>query len=207
MVISKRTWYITCRLAVFLLAMPFATLLQAHYPLPESSLARLQQAARLVAFPKGTRLFTDDRVGEEVYFVQRGLARAYVQQDAQEVTFWFGGEGTVLFSIQGYLAQQVSYETIELLEDSQLVRLPVRTLQGLYATDVHLANWGRVLVEREWLRTEQQLIARQFRSAAERYADLLRQRPDLLQRVSLGHLASYLGITQVTLSRVRASLK
>jgi CRP-like cAMP-binding protein len=187
--------------------MPFATLLQAHYPLPESSLAHLQQAARLVAFPKGTRLFTDDRVGEEVYFVQRGLARAYVQQDAQEVTFWFGGEGTVLFSIQGYLAQQVSYETIELLEDSQLVRLPVRTLQGLYATDVHLANWGRVLVEREWLRTEQQLIARQFRSAAERYADLLRQRPDLLQRVSLGHLASYLGITQVTLSRVRASLK
>lgn len=187
--------------------MPFTALFQAHYLLPETSLARLQHAASLVELPKGTRLFTDDRVGEEVYFVQRGLARAYVQQDAREVTFWFGEEGTVLFSIQGYLAQQVSYETIELLEDSQLVRLPIRTLHSLYATDVHLANWGRVLVEREWLRTEQQLIARQFRSAAERYADLLRQRPRLLQRVSLGHIASYLGITQVTLSRVRANPK
>jgi len=187
--------------------MPFTALFQTHYLLPETSLARLQHAASLVELPKGTRLFTDDRVGEEVYFVQRGLARAYVQQDAREVTFWFGEEGTVLFSIQGYLAQQVSYETIELLEDSQLVRLPIRTLHSLYATDVHLANWGRVLVEREWLRTEQQLIARQFRSAAERYADLLRQRPRLLQRVSLGHIASYLGITQVTLSRVRANLK
>lgn len=187
--------------------MPLATLLQTHYPLPEPSLANLQQAATLVELPKGTLLFTDDRVGEDVYFVQHGFARAYVRQDAQEVTFWFGGEGTVLFSIQGYLAQQVSYEVIELLEDSQLVRLPVRTLHGLYAADVHLANWGRVLVEREWLRTEQQLIARQFRSAAERYAELIRQRPDLLQRVSLGHLASYLGVTQVTLSRVRAALK
>lgn len=187
--------------------MPFATLLQAHYPLPEASLARLQHAATLVELPKGTRLFTDDRVGDDIYFVQRGLARAYVRQDTQEVTFWFGGEGTVLFSIRGYLARQVSYEIIELLEDSQLVRLPVRTLHGLYATDTHLANWGRVLVEREWLRTEQQLIARQFRSAVQRYADLVRQRPDLLQRVSLGHIASYLGVTQVTLSRVRAALK
>jgi CRP-like cAMP-binding protein len=187
--------------------MPFATLLQAHYPLPAPSLARLQQAATLVELPKGTVLFTDDRVGEELYFVQRGLARAYVRQDAQDVTFWFGGEGTALFSIQGYLAQQVSYEITELLEDSQLVRLPVRTLHDLYATDVHLANWGRVLVEREWLRTEKQLIARQFRSAAERYAELVRDRPDLLQRVSLGHIASYLGVTPVTLSRVRALLK
>jgi CRP-like cAMP-binding protein len=187
--------------------MTFATLFQAHYPLPETSLARLQQAASVVELPKGTHLFTSDRVGEHVYFMQRGLARAYVQQEAQEVTFWFGEEGTVLLSIQGYLAQQVSYETIELLENSQLVRLPVRTLHALYATDVHLANWGRILVEREWLRTEQQLIARQFRSAAERYADLVRQRPSLLHRVSLGHIASYLGITQVTLSRVRATLK
>lgn len=187
--------------------MPFATLLQAHYPLPRPSLACLQQAAQVVELPKGTLLFTNDRVGEDVYFVQRGLARAYVQQDAQEVTFWFGAEGSVLFSIQGYLAQQLSYETIELLENSQLIHLPGRALHDLYATDVHLANWGRVLVEREWLRTEQQLIARQFRSAAERYADLLRQRPSWLQRVSLGHVASYLGITPVTLSRVRATLK
>ncbi len=187
--------------------MSITTLLQGHYALPETSLARLQQAATLVELPKGTCLFTDDRVGEDVYFMQRGLARAYVRQDAQEITFWFGEEGTVLFSIQGYLMQQVSYEIIELLEDSQLVRLPVRVLHGLYAADVHLANWGRVLVEREWLRTEQQLIARQFRSAGERYAELVRQRPNLLQRVALGHIASYLGITQVTLSRVRAVLK
>lgn len=187
--------------------MSFAALLQAHYALPETSLACLQQTATLVELPKGTHLFTDDRVGEDVYFILRGLARAFVRQDAQEVTFWFGSEGDVLLSIQGYLAQRVSYETIELLEDSQLVRLSARTLHRLYATDIHLANWGRVLIEQEFLRTEQQLIAQQFRPAAERYADLVRQRPALLQRVSLGLIASYLGVTPVTLSRVRAAWK
>jgi CRP-like cAMP-binding protein len=192
---------------VSLLIMSFDTLLQAHYPLPPASLDSLRQAASLVDLPKGTILFTDNLIGEEVYFLQQGMARAYVLRDQQEVTFWFGGEGTILLSIQGYLLQRVSYETIELLEDSHLVRLSARTLRRLYTTDIHLANWGRVLVEQEWLRTEQQLIARQFRTAAERYAELLQQRPDLLQRVSLGHIASYLGITQVTLSRVRASLR
>lgn len=83
-------------LSVFLRVMPFATLLQAHYPLPDSSLAHLQQAASLVALPKGTRLFTDERLGEDVYFVQRGLARAYVQQEAQEVRR--GGNGLVIHS-------------------------------------------------------------------------------------------------------------
>jgi CRP-like cAMP-binding protein len=58
-----------------------------------------------------------------------------------------------------------------------------------------------LLVERVWQQAEQQLIARQFRTAGERYAELLQHSPHLLQRVALGHIASYLGITQVTLSR------
>jgi CRP-like cAMP-binding protein len=109
--------------------------------------------------------------------------------------------------MRGYTEQAVSYETIELLEDSGLFRLPMQALRDLYRTDVHLANWGRVLVERVWQQAEQQLIARQFRTAEERYAELLQHSPHLLQRVALGHIASYLGITQVTLSRVRAKLR
>lgn len=187
--------------------MTLAQILQTTYPLPSASLEKILALAEQVELPRGTVLFRDDTLAHYIYVVQRGLARAYARRADREVTFWFSSEGAVLVSIRGYIEQAVSYETIELLEDSSLFRLPMPALQQLYQTDVHLANWGRVLVERVWEQTEQQLIARQFRTAEERYADLLQQNPHWVHRVALGHIASYLGITQVTLSRVRAKRK
>lgn len=182
-------------------------ILLATYPLPPASLDKLLALAKPVELSKGTVLFRDDALAHHVYVLQRGLARVYARRVDREVTFWFSEEGAVLVSMRGYTEQVVSYETMELLEDSRLFQLDMRALQALYREDIHLANWGRVLVERVWQQTEQQLIARQFRTAEERYADLLHHSPHLLQRVALGHLASYLGITQVTLSRVRAKLR
>jgi CRP-like cAMP-binding protein len=187
--------------------MTLPELLHATYPLPPDSLAKLLALAEPVALPKGTCLFRDDTLAHDIYILQQGLARAYARREDREVTFWFSEVGAVLVSIRGYTEQALSYETIELLEDSSLFRLPMRALHDLYQTDIHLANWGRVMVERVWQQTEQQLIARQFRTAEERYADLLAHSPHLVQRVALGHIASYLGITQVTLSRVRAKLR
>lgn len=187
--------------------MTLPDILQATYPLPPASLAKMVALAEYVELPKGTILFRDDTLAHHLYVLQRGLVRVYARRADREVTFWFSEAGAVLVSIRGYTEQAVSYETMELLEDSGLFRLHMAALQQLYRTDVHLANWGRVLVERVWQQTEQQLIARQFRTAEERYADLLQQSPHLLHRVALGHIASYLGITQVTLSRVRAKRK
>jgi CRP-like cAMP-binding protein len=182
-------------------------ILLTTYPLPSAALEKLLALAEYVELPKGTVLFRDDALAYHVYVLQRGLARVYARRADREVTFWFSEAGSVLVSMRGYTERAVSYETVELLEDGGLFRLNMAALQVLYQTDVHLANWGRVLVERVWQQTEQQLIARQFRTAEERYADLLHHSPHLLQRVALGHLASYLGITQVTLSRVRAKRK
>ena len=187
--------------------MTLSEILHTTYPLPPASLDKVLALAQYVELPKGTVLFRDDALAHHVYVLQQGLARVYARRADREVTFWFSDAGGVLVSMRGYREQAVSYETIELLEDSCLYRLNMAALQQLYLTDVHLANWGRLLVERVWQQTEQQLIARQFRTAEERYADLLQHSPHLLQRVALGHIASYLGITQVTLSRVRAKLK
>ncbi len=116
-------------------------------------------------------------------------------------------EGDPLISLRSYIQGTPGYENIELLETSELYRLRIADLRQLYASDIHLANWGRKLGEQELIKTEERLMSRQFKNAAERYEELLKNQPNLLQRVQLGHIASYLGISQVTLSRIRAEIK
>lgn len=109
--------------------------------------------------------------------------------------------------MKSYVANQKGYEDIELLEDCQLYELKTKDLQALFEKDIHIANWGRKFAEQELVKTEERLISRQFKTATERYKDLLKNHPDLIQRVQLGHIASYLGITQVSLSRIRAEIR
>ena len=80
-------------------------------------------------------------------------------------------------------------------------------MQNLFYKDINIANWGRRFAEQELIKTEERLISRQFSNATERYKELLENNPDLLLRIQFGYIASYLGITQVSLSRIRAELK
>ncbi len=156
-----------------------------------------------VTLPKGHLVFHAGRAETSFYFIKKGIARAWALQDGNEVTFWFGQEGDTIISMKSYVAGEPGYENIELLEDSELYHLKNRDLHQLYQEDIDVANWGRKFAESELIRTEARFISRQFRTASERYRDLLRENPGLLQRVQLGHIASFLGITQVSLSRVR----
>ncbi len=127
---------------LFSIAMTLSELLQTTYSLPVASLEKVLALATHVELPRGTLLFRDDQLAHHIYVLERGLARAYARRDDREVTFWFSGEGAVLVSIRGYMERAVSYETIELLEDSGLFQFNAQALQQLYQTDVHLANWG-----------------------------------------------------------------
>ncbi len=185
----------------------FLTTIQAIAPLPAASQEAMSALAQEVAYPKGYPLFEAGHTRRTVYFIQQGIARAYCYNDETELTFWFGTEGDVVLSYNSYVYRKPGYEHIELLEDSVLFQVPGEALDELYATDIHMANWGRKLAEQELIKTEERFISRQFRTATERYAELLQQTPELLQRVQLGHIASYLGVTQVTLSRIRAAIR
>ena len=184
--------------------MELSSILNKTYSLSESSLERLTQLVETVEFPKGHLLIRAGKFEPNIYLIQKGIARAYSFLDDTEITFWFGLEGDFIFSMRSYIENKPSYENIELLEDCLLYQIPIKDLQRLYLEDIEIANWGRKYAEQEIIKTETRLIARQFRTASERYNELVSAHPILLQRVSLGIIASYLGITQVTLSRIRA---
>jgi CRP-like cAMP-binding protein len=177
------------------------------YKLPEKSKIALKENISEVSCPKMQVLLKADKIETNIYFIKKGIVRAYAIHGDNEITFWFGKEGETIISMKSYVENQKGYENIELLEKCELFELKISDLQRLFNEDIHIANWGRRFAEKELIKTEERLISRQFRTASERYKELLKDNSDLIRRVQLGHIASYLGITQVSLSRIRAEIK
>ncbi|MBB5437185.1 CRP-like cAMP-binding protein [Pedobacter sp. AK017] len=181
--------------------------IKSIYPLKEQQLNQLLELMEKIELPKGRLVIHTGRVEKSVFFIEKGIARAFCEGPESQITFWFGMEGDLLFSYNSYINGLPGYESIELLENSTLYEIKTAALEVLFQQDAAFANWGRKLAELELIKSEACFIGRLFKTASERYADLLRDNPALIQRIQLGYIASYLGVTQVTLSRIRAELR
>lgn len=182
-------------------------ILDKIYPIRTLSKLKLIECFKEVRHPKNHVIIHSDKVEKNVYFIKKGIARTFSDFLDGEVTIAFGEEGDTIISLKSYILNQSGYENIELLEDCELYKISVAKLQDLFSTDIDIANWGRKFAEQELIKAEQRFISNQLGTATERYLELLKKHPTLLQRVSLGLIASYLGITQVSLSRIRANIK
>ncbi len=187
--------------------MELSAIIDTIYPIPRTSKPRFLDAFEEVSFPKNHMLFQSGKLESKVYLIKRGLVRAYTFQDGQETTFWFGKEGEPILSMRSYVQNEKGYENVTLVEDSELFVIKSDVLNKLFNEDLHIANWGRKLAEQELIKTEERIVSSQFKTASERYRELLEKSPELIQRVQLGHIASYLGITQVSLSRIRSEIR
>lgn len=183
--------------------MDIKEIINQRYAMPDASLDRLRQCLSEVSYPKGFRVLENGKIEKDIFFIKNGIVRAYTSVDGKEITFWVGKEGATLVSMKGY----VNDETMELMEDSVLYVLKKKKLKELFTEDLHIANWGRRYAEMELLATEERLISMLSAIASERYKELIEKEPDLLQRLPLGNIATYLGITQASLSRIRAQIK
>ncbi len=142
----------------------------------------------------------------DIYFIEKGLLRGYYFSEEKEITHWFTQEGEFATSFYAFIAQKKSFENIQAIEDTELVQISFSTLQSLYKKYPEMERLGRILTEAYYIKLEERLLTIQFKSAKERYQTLLETKSSLIKRAPLGQIASYLGITQETLSRMRAEL-
>lgn len=182
-------------------------ILNAIYPMPETSLNKLAESLTEAIYPKGALILRAGKIERNIFFVKKGIVRAYVESKGKEITFWIGAEGATVVSLKSYVNNESGYESVECIEETTLYLLKREVLTFLFQEDIHIANWGRKFAETEFLSAEEKFIPQLFTTASERYKRLLEREPELLQRVPLEYLASYLGITPVSLSRIRASIK
>lgn len=154
---------------------------------------------------KGELLIKEGAIQHFIYFITTGAMRSYyINKDGKEVTYWFGFEGDIVASLGSFINSKPSIENIEVLEDSVVLKINKSKLLELFNTNLELANFGRKVAEQALLEMEEQILLTQFTDAKSRYLKLINKFPYILQRVKLGHISSYLGITQVTLSRIRS---
>jgi len=151
----------------------------------------------------GALFLSMGRTSDRIAFIQEGLFRQYYLLDGKEVTTCFCREHTLTCSYKSLITQQPSELAIEALEESRILALRYSDLQALYTEDPFWQQVGRMTSEQEYMVSERHIRFLKDLSAMERYEYILRNERDLLQRVSLQHLASYMQVTPETLSRVR----
>lgn len=166
----------------------------------------LQKHTEQFSFKKNEEILRNGKVCNHLYFINQGLMRGYYLLENKEVTNWLATENDFCTSYYSFISRTPSYETLECTEKCEVEAISYVTLNKVYGMFPETERVGRLILEDYYSRLEERLISIQFKSAKERYEVLFRNRPQLLNRAPLGHLASYLGITQETLSRIRAGL-
>jgi CRP-like cAMP-binding protein len=162
--------------------------------------------AKEVNVPKGTILVSHKERCRNLFFIQKGLVRGFYYDEGKEITNWFAQQEEFATSFYSFITNEPSPETIETLEDCELIQISHSDLQNLYKKFPETERIGRIITENYYIKLEERFLNIQFRTAKERYKNLLSTNAALLQRASLGQIATYLGITQETLSRIRAEL-
>lgn len=168
-----------------------------------SSIDRLSAFGTEVELPKNFILQKEGREAYKFWIIQRGLARYYYAYQDKEVTAWFDMEGDVVGSVYSLAGMGAARETIQLLEDAELVEIPINLIKKEMPDFVALKA---ELIQFYFLQLENRLKFFQNLDGKARYLSLLAEHPELIQRVPQYLLASFLGMTPESLSRIRSSI-
>lgn len=173
------------------------------YPISISLQEHLLGKLKLARLPKKSFLLKEGRVCKNIWFINKGLARCFYDKDEKEVSSWFMKEGDVIISVESFFKQQPSKENIQAIEDCELYSISYEELHAIYYEFPEFNFIGRVLTEKYYTLSEQRLFSMRMQRASERYAHLMSHYPEIIQRVPSTFIASYLGITLETLSRIK----
>ena len=181
----------------------FLNFLNQFNTLSEESICAIEENSHLQNFSKGTILLKEGKVCDSLYYIQKGCVRGTHEVDGKEITYWFGFEDTMVTSFHSFISGKPANETIILMEDTAFTVIRKENLEKLYNLYPDIDRTGRLITEKYYVMLEERTFSYMFKTAKERYENLLVSAPHILQRVPLGYIASYLGITQETLSRIR----
>lgn len=179
-------------------------LLDEHIPkLADGTKALLSPCMKVMRWPRKHVLVRELQTSGSVYLIITGAARSYYLHDGTEIHTWFAFEGELAGSLSNF-NDLPSRETIELLEPSTVLVFDIKALKRLMTENLQVAHFVHAAILEHALYLEDRIYRTHLRSASERLSALLEHEPEILRRVPLTFIASFLGISRETLSRIRS---
>ena len=159
-----------------------------------------------IEFPKGHILVRQNTICDYLYFIEKGLTRTFYYKNDKDITDWISAENTFAVSILSFITRKPDRRIIELLEPSVIWAMHYNDFENLCKNHHDFERLGRHLCASGLIQLQKKFDDLHFATALERYQTLMQENPTFIQRVPLGMIASYLGITQETLSRIRSQI-
>lgn len=184
----------------------FAEFLGQYGNISESGIKELSNKLQSNSISKGESLLSHSQICNKIYFVTKGCLRLYYIADGVETTVWFSFENNSAIELSSFLSGAPTEYFIEAIEDSEYLSLSKSELLKLYVSYPELESIVRCFWEDVILNLLQRFTALQKDTAEDRYLNLINQN-NYLQRVPQKYLASYIGVTPTSLSRIKRNLK
>jgi CRP-like cAMP-binding protein len=163
----------------------------------------IAEICSIVTIKKNTDLQSIGHTCKTIYFINKGVARIYYFKDGIDITESFSFENNIIARVESLFTGKPSRKAIQVLEDAEIIAINANALFKLYNSFPEIERLFRKIFEAAYVDTVNRIEGIQFHTAEERYKTLLNEAPNVLQRIPLKYVASYLGITQVSLSRIR----
>lgn len=175
--------------------------------LTASELQTIFDAHKKITFNKGDFLLKKGQISKGYFCIENGLIRSYVFDfNGNDITTGFMGKNEIAIDVNSLFHKIPTVEYFQALTDGECYVIDLEDFQILYHSIRGLNEWGRAWMSESLFELKQRTISMITDSASERYKRLQKQHPQILQQAPLKFIASYLGITDTSLSRIRKDL-
>lgn len=186
---------------------PILSHIYSHPSLSDKAIRQISAGHEKTHLKKGQFLLQEGRIANHYHCLESGLIRAFaVNEEGREITTGFFSPGDIVIEVASLFLRTPTKENIQALTDCVCWKISIGTFQQLFETIDGFSEWGRTWMSGALFSSKQRSLSMITDSATERYLTLQKEHPEIIRHAPLKYIASYLGITDTSLSRIRKEL-
>lgn len=182
----------------------FINYIRSLYPVSDEAVEALSKITYQVRYKKNAIIQPIGHTCKTIYFIKKGALRIFYMKDGKDITESLEFENAFVARVESLISGEPSHKGIQALEDTMLIAINAEKLNDVYEKYIEVERLFKKIFMTAFVAMLRRIESIQFHSAEVRYANFVREHPDVLKRIPLKYIASFLGITQVSLSRIRA---